>query len=117
MIKKNIYKEPYIEEPKCHGGQGFVFFRRVLAPEFDSDISFLDYTVIPPGSTIGYHKHSDSEEVYIILKGEGSMCVDSVEELVIAGDVILNKNGSSHGLVNTGNENLEILVFEGACRS
>lgn len=113
MIKKNLYKFKYTEEPNCHGGEGTLKFRRILEKEFQSHISFFDYTILPPGTTIGFHKHVDSEEVYFILKGKGMMRVDNEEVEVSDGDVILNPSGSSHGLKNHSAQDLEILVFEG----
>ena len=113
MIKKNIFKESSQLEHGCHGGKGAVLFRRILESEFQSKVSFLDYTVLPPGASIGYHLHRDTEEVYIILGGTGTMSVDQEAARVVRGDVILNPKGGSHGLVNDGPENLEILVFEG----
>jgi mannose-6-phosphate isomerase-like protein (cupin superfamily) len=32
--------------------------------------------VIPLNSTIGYHKHGNNEEMYIILAGFGTMMID-----------------------------------------
>ena len=113
MIKKNIHQESIIQEKGCHGGKGAVLFRRILQEEFESAISFLDYTIIPAGATIGFHPHQDSEEVYIVLKGEGLMRVDNEEQRVVEGDVILNKSGSSHGLVNDGTSDMAIFVVEG----
>ena len=85
MIKKNIHQESIIQEKGCHGGKGAVLFRRILQEEFESAISFLDYTIIPAGATIGFHPHQDSEEVYIVLKGEGLMRVDNEEQRVVEG--------------------------------
>jgi mannose-6-phosphate isomerase-like protein (cupin superfamily) len=113
MIKKNILKEPYQLEQSCHGGKGTVLFRRILENEFQSKVSFLDYTVLPPGTSIGYHLHPDTEEVYVILSGTGTMTVDDETTCVVRGDVILNRKGGSHGLANDGPDDLEILVFEG----
>ena len=114
MIIKDMYNETCTKEPNCHGGKGTVLFRRILQKEFESAISFLDYTIIPAGVSIGFHPHHDSEEVYVVLKGKGLMRVDDEEQRVVEGDVILNKSGSSHGLVNDGTSDMAILVVEGA---
>jgi quercetin dioxygenase-like cupin family protein len=113
MIKKNIYTIPPAAIDGEHNGKGLIYFRSVLESEFQSKIAFLHYTILPPGSIIGYHQHLDSEEVYLILKGQGIMEVDSQKEEVFPGDVILTQKGSSHGLANHSNDALEILVFEG----
>ncbi len=113
MIKKNLFKEPFTLEEHCHGGVGTIQFRRILETELQSKISFLDYTILAPGTSIGFHPHPDSEEVYIIVEGTGTMTVDSETAFVSRGDVILNRRGGSHGLINDGSEDLKILVFEG----
>jgi mannose-6-phosphate isomerase-like protein (cupin superfamily) len=113
MIKKNIFEAPHRLQQGCHGGKGAVLFRRILEDEFQSKVSFLDYTTLPPNTSIGYHLHPDTEEVYIIVSGTGIMTVENEATRVTRGDVILNRKGGSHGLVNDGPDNLEILVFEG----
>ncbi len=113
MIKKNIFATVPLDQTYCHGGEGTIKFRRILEKEFNAKISFLDYTILPPGTSIGFHQHVHNEEVYIILKGKGLMAVDAEETEVGEGDVILTPSQSSHGLKNHTAHNLEILVFEG----
>jgi quercetin dioxygenase-like cupin family protein len=113
MIKKNLYQVDTIDLEKCHEGIGVIKFRKVLEEEFESKISFLHYTTLKPGTTIGYHEHDETEEVYIILKGKGIMNVNGESLDVHEGDVVLTKKGNSHGLANNSNEDLDILVFEG----
>ena len=113
MIKLNIFQFSSKPEDGCHGGFGTVRVCRVLHAEFQSQISFLDYTVLPPGASIGYHRHLDTEEVYVVLQGTGVMTVDGEVVQVVRGDVVLNRRGGSHGLENNGVEDLAVLVFEG----
>jgi mannose-6-phosphate isomerase-like protein (cupin superfamily) len=113
MIKKNFFAEKALAEEGCHGGRGVIQFRRMLEAELQSKISFLDYTVVPPGSSIGYHAHLDTEEIYIVLEGTGLMTVDGEDQQVVRGDVVFNRRGGSHGLANNGTTDLEIMVVEG----
>jgi quercetin dioxygenase-like cupin family protein len=113
MIRGNLTSAPAVRQEYCHGGAGAVLFRRILEKEFSSKISFLDHTVIPSGASIGYHRHDDSEEVYVILRGRALMTVDGETAEVGPGDVVLNVRGGSHGLVNHSDEDVAILVFEG----
>ena len=108
----NLY-EKNGEHTVAHGGKGEIIFRRVLDEEFSSGIEFLDYTVMPPKTTIGYHQHVGSEEVYVILSGSGKMLLNGEEKRVWQNDVILASDGDWHGLENETDENLIILVFEG----
>lgn len=108
----NLYKKN-AERIVAHEGKGEILFRRVLDREFSSGIEFLDYTVMPPKTTIGYHQHVGSEEIYVILSGSGKMMLNGTEKRVSVNDVILACNGDWHGLENDTDENLIILVFEG----
>jgi Mannose-6-phosphate isomerase len=112
MPVKNFYEQ----KPKLgssHGGVGEVLGRSVFEKnELDTKLRFIHYTEILPGSSIGYHEHGNNEEVYIVLKGIGRLTVNGNIKDVKPGDVLLNKPYWSHGLENTGDENLCILVFE-----
>lgn len=39
----------------------------------NSDIDFIDRAAVPLGSTVGFHKHDDSQEMYMVLEGSGVM--------------------------------------------
>lgn len=80
--------------------------------DFSTNLRFVIYTELPPGTSIGYHTHENDEEVYVILEGLGTMTIDGEAHEVRAGDVILNKPYGSHGLENTSEDILKILVFE-----
>ena len=73
---------------------------------------FIIYSELKPGTSIGYHTHENNEEVYVILEGRGTMTIDGQKHEIVAGDVILNKPYGSHGLENTSDTNLKIIVFE-----
>lgn len=109
-ISKNAKRE--LQE-RCHNGKGTISFREVFnKDDFKSTIQFLHETSVMPDSTIGYHKHTGNEEIYYIVEGEGIMTVDEEEKKVIPGDAVITHSGSSHGLKNTGDKELKILVFE-----
>lgn len=65
--------------------------------------------VLHPGSAIGYHlQHED--EIYYIISGTGEMQMNGKSFPVKAGDAILTRPGSSHGLKQTGDGDLVILI-------
>ncbi|MBO0721110.1 MAG: cupin domain-containing protein [Blastocatellia bacterium] len=70
--------------------------------------------VLHPGAAIGYHPQKE-DEVYYILSGEGVMQMNGKEFPVKPGDAILTRPGSSHGLKQTGKDDLTlIIVYEKA---
>ena len=95
-------------EPGPHKGAGqsisYVFFNK--APGFK--LSFRK-RVLHPGATIGYHKQ-ETDEVYYITGGTGKMTINGQEFAVKPGDAILTRTGSSHGLAQTGDGDLTIII-------
>ncbi|HEV2861070.1 MAG TPA: cupin domain-containing protein [Pyrinomonadaceae bacterium] len=65
--------------------------------------------VLHPGSSIGYHLQ-ETNEVYYVLGGRGTMNINGREVPVGPGDAVLTRKGSSHGLVQAGAEDLTIII-------
>ena len=95
----------------AHDGDGVISTARV---ESSADgLEFVDLTSIPPGATVGIHRHSmDNEEIYVIVSGEGAMTVEEETFRVVPGDVIVNNPGGQHGLKNVGAQELRMVVVQ-----
>lgn len=110
---KNFYRTELEDLDKCHDGIGVLKHKGLFSgEEFQSGIQFMNYTVLPPGTTIGDHKHENDEEIYVVLDGKGIMHLDGESFEVTGGAVIKNKPYGIHGIVNTGDSDLKLLVFE-----
>jgi quercetin dioxygenase-like cupin family protein len=97
----------------AHDGIGSVQSARPLeGDDFETDLMFIEYVEVPPGATIGYHRHGDDEEIYFIIEGAGVMEVEGFERRVHSGDLILNRRGSAHGLVNDSSVVIRLLVWQ-----
>jgi mannose-6-phosphate isomerase-like protein (cupin superfamily) len=94
--------------PGPHSGTGmttgYVFFEKVPGLAF----SFRK-RALHPGASIGYHEQKD-DEVYYVVSGTGRMTIDGHAFDAKAGDAFLTRPGSSHGLVQTGDADLVILI-------
>lgn len=103
-----------LEPTVAHGGEGTILFRRILtAADVRGACTFADYSVVPPGASVGEHTHApDEEEYYLILAGAGRMRRNGEEFAVRAGDLVRNPPGGTHMLVNTGEGDLRMFVFE-----
>jgi mannose-6-phosphate isomerase-like protein (cupin superfamily) len=102
-------------EPVCaHGGEGLIEFCRVAdSGALAGTCNFIDLAVLPPGTTIGRHRHaSDEEEFYLVLAGTGHMFCDGQEFTVRAGDLVRNPPGGEHALRAVGPDPLRLFVFE-----
>ena len=62
----------------------------------------------PGGGQVPWHNH-DQEEVYLILEGEGEMCVDVERRTVAGGQAVYIAPGLFHQLTNTGAEPLRFV--------
>ena len=109
---RNFFGLPSRQEV-THAGQGLVRNALVYGEsDFKTNLHFVIYSELEPGTSIGYHTHENNEEVYVILEGRGIMTINGTVHEVTAGDVILNKPFWSHGLENNSDSDLKILVIE-----
>jgi mannose-6-phosphate isomerase-like protein (cupin superfamily) len=72
----------------------------------------VEWARIPVGGVSGAHLHTRTEEVYVLLGGQGEITLDGRPHPVRAGDAVLTGLGTTHGLRNLGEEALEWLVIE-----
>ena len=95
-------------EPGPHDGggpsTGYVFFEKAPNLKF----SFRK-RVLHKGSGIGYHLQK-TDEVYYFTGGQGVMTINGKPFDVHAGDAVLTRGGSSHGLVQKGEGDLTIII-------
>jgi mannose-6-phosphate isomerase-like protein (cupin superfamily) len=102
------------EEPGTHKGGG-----RTIGYSFFKDVPNLKLVfrkrALKPGSAIGYHEQKE-DEIYYVLGGRGEMTIDGKTFEVRPGDAILTRPGSSHGLRQTGAEDLVIMINYEAVR-
>lgn len=88
------------------GGSGKATFYYVPIPDDDGAITMASRIELEPGASIGFHEHSDDEEVYAIVSGKGVFTDGTTETEVNPGDILLTRKGMSHSLKNSGNSNL-----------
>ncbi|HYJ46935.1 MAG TPA: cupin domain-containing protein, partial [Pyrinomonadaceae bacterium] len=69
--------------------------------------------VLPVGAAVGRHHHTETEEVYYILRGNGRMTVGDEVRDVEAGDAIFIPRHCIHSLENTGHAPMTILLVCG----
>lgn len=95
-------------EPGTHNGGGntvgYSFFSKA-----DGLKMVFRKRVLHPGSAIGYHLQNE-DEIYYIISGTGEMEMNNKSFPVKAGDAILTRPGSSHGLKQTGKDDLVIII-------
>ena len=111
LVVRYIDRNQLTEEiGAVHQGKGKLLFRRIWSHEsFKTNWGFIDHILLPPDSSIGYHRHKTIEECYIILDGKGRMTVDDETMDVVVGDAVPSKLGGCHGIYNNSQGYLEVL--------
>jgi mannose-6-phosphate isomerase-like protein (cupin superfamily) len=95
-------------EPAPHNGGGNTTVYNFFNKATNSNLVFRK-RVLHPGAAIGYHLQK-AEEIYYIISGAGEMTMNNKTFDVNAGDAILTLAGSSHGLKQTGAEDLVVII-------
>lgn len=109
MVRKPIYEV----KSNLRGGNGEIHYNHILtAEELMGHGTLFSHTILPPGSSIGFHQHVGNTEPYYILKGTGIFTdTDGTQTEVHAGDVCVIQCGESHALENIGEDSLEIIAL------
>ncbi len=117
MTVRNFLNSEAISSNNSHGGEGpYDLFEIWKKSDFKSNIDFFDRVVIPPKSSIGVHKHANNEEMYIVLDGQATMNIDGKTAEIKKGDMILNSAFGEHGLVNTSDKSIDLLIIQISCK-
>ena len=75
--------------------------------------SELSFQTLVPGQDSGFlHTHKTHEELYIILRGEGTYQVDGEQFPVAEGTVVRVSPDGRRALKNTGKDNLTMLCIQ-----
>lgn len=73
----------------------------------------ISFNVLPPHTEVPYfHRHTDNEETYIILKGRGDFQIDDDCFPVSEGSVVRVAPAPSRGMRNSSNESMTYMVVQ-----
>lgn len=94
----------------AHGGKGRILNGYGgLSFDFFTTRWGIGALILPPDTSIGYHRHTLCEEMYVVVSGKARGTVNDVTLDLKPGDAMLQQVGSAHGLYNNGTENLSII--------
>lgn len=83
------------------------FFKTTL---WQGDHVMVGLNCLEPGQTQPVHAHEGADKFYFVLSGRGSFIVGEAEKSVEAGTVVTAPAGVSHGVTNTGDDRLSLLI-------
>ena len=92
--------------PGMNGGTGKMSCRM-----FNDDIYRIIPTSIHPGGSIDINTQESGDDLNYIISGAGKAICDGQEEELTAGVMHICQKGSSHRIVNTGEDDLVILTI------
>jgi quercetin dioxygenase-like cupin family protein len=97
-----------IPKEDAHGGTGS---RKVYAsPDHLASTHFeaLTHGWLPAGNSFDWHDHVDTEEIMVVLKGQGSVFDEDGEYSYEPGDVFIFPANTQHKITNTSDEEHEM---------
>ncbi len=80
-------------------------------PLFGSEKYFCDLYCLRPGQEQRIHSHSESDKIYYVTEGQGTLHIAGEERECTVGDAIIARPGEDHGVKNESENNLVLLVF------
>jgi mannose-6-phosphate isomerase-like protein (cupin superfamily) len=66
----------------------------------------VTWVEVAPGGEQRPHSHTESEQAYVIVRGQGQMTVAGEQRDVVEGDLVLIPPTAEHAIANTGDETL-----------
>lgn len=66
---------------------------------------------LQPGEDIGEETHADTDQVFVVVKGEGHAVVDGKSEVIEKGSMVIVPAGMRHDIVNDAGESLRLYTI------
>ena len=83
-------------------------FRRVAATGPFSQIVLM---CLKPGEAIGEEVHDDTDQIFLVAKGEGEAVLADAPRRLEKGDLLLVPAGTRHDIRNTGDKRLRLVTI------
>jgi mannose-6-phosphate isomerase-like protein (cupin superfamily) len=87
-----------------HGGAGTIRLARLLDhSSFQTPWNFVHTAVFPPGTSIGHHRHDNSEEIFVTVDNEAQFTHNGRTAQIVGPAAVPLRDGESHGIHNHTN--------------
>lgn len=97
------------EDPSNPGALKKVLLKRDDLPA--GRIQMINWAKIPKGKTFKPHYHEKMIEVFIIMNGRVRATIDSEEEILEKGDMVIAFEGQIHTFENLSDEDVEYFAM------
>jgi mannose-6-phosphate isomerase-like protein (cupin superfamily) len=78
---------------------------------FETENFFCDVYCLEPGQEQKVHEHKVEDKIYFVLDGTGSFVIGDQTQELSANRIVLAPAGAPHGVKNTSDGRLTLLVF------
>lgn len=111
MIRNGKDKSVEVRED-MRGGRGKVFIAHLWKnDEMNAGCCRMAAEItIPPGNSIGFHRHEEEEEIFYIISGIADFDDDGRVVRLAPGDTTLTSAGSGHAIANAGRDDLVVMA-------
>jgi len=111
MIRRN---PDYSTETRrqMRGGTGEITIEHLWRPEQELHAGFRLFArlTIPPGASIGFHRHDQEEEIFYIIQGCARTDDNGQDVILHPGETILTGGGAGHAIACAGDQPLILLA-------
>ena len=95
-----------------------VLARKSVSPQkmqkislFETENMFCDLYCLQPDQSQKPHSHKGADKIYFVLEGTGTFQIGDEESVLGPGMIVLAPSGVEHGVRNTSEGELNLLVF------
>lgn len=82
------------------------------AGELGSRHLSVNWLEVPPGASEDLRSHEESEQVYVVVSGGGSMSATGDKQSLGQGDLVLIPPATDHSVANDGSETLVLVAIQ-----
>jgi mannose-6-phosphate isomerase-like protein (cupin superfamily) len=83
-------------------------FRHVVATGSHAQVVLM---CLQPGEDIGEEVHASTDQLFLVVKGEGEALLDGTAHALCKGGLLLVPAGMRHNLSNSGDKPLRLVTF------
>lgn len=78
----------------------------------EDESSKVKRIVVKPGKRLSYQTHEKRSEYWVIVEGTGTVMLDGIQSMAIAGDAFIIEQGIAHRITNIGENDLVFIEVQ-----
>ena len=100
--------EPFFLEDARKLARSNTWFRQVV---FTGEFSQVVLMSIPPGGEIGDEMHEGTDQMFVIVEGDGDAILGGKRRAIDRNDLVVVRAGTRHNIRNTGSDDLKLFTI------